>query len=168
MIKITKGNLLKAPAEALVNTVNTVGVMGKGIALQFRQAYPENYKAYRKAVDAGSVRPGHMFVFQTGLLNGPRYIINFPTKRHWKGKSRIEDIESGLRALAEVVKERHIKTVAMPPLGSGLGGLHWPDVRRRIEDFARELPDVSFTIFEPRADAADTDAVKPGGEPPRM
>src|SRR3954466_9849158 len=167
MIEFRTGDILRADAEALVNTVNCVGIMGRGIALQFKNAFPENFKAYAAACQREQVQPGKMFVFETGQLS-PKYIINFPTKRHWKGKSRIEDIDAGLRALAEVVKERHIKTVAMPPLGSGLGGLHWPDVRRRIEDFARELPDVSFTIFEPRADAADTDAVKPGGEPPRM
>src|SRR4030042_1922418 len=96
MITRTKGNILEADAEALVNTVNCVGVMGKGIALQFRQAFPENYEAYRQACERGQVVPGRMFTWATELLQYPKYIINFPTKRHWKGKSKLADIEAGL------------------------------------------------------------------------
>src|SRR4051812_19060498 len=105
-----KGNLLEAEAEAVVNTVNTVGVMGKGIALQFRKAYPENYKAYRRAAEAGAVVPGAMFVFDTGSLTPPRFIINFPTKRHWRGKARLEDIEAGLKDLVRVTEELDIQS----------------------------------------------------------
>src|SRR5947209_16016414 len=108
MIKYVNGNLLEADVEALVNSVNTVGVMGKGIALQFKQAFPENYEAYRKACEHKEVQPGHMFVFDTGKLY-PRYIINFPTKRHWKGKAKIEDIESGLVDLIATIKRLGIK-----------------------------------------------------------
>src|SRR5215467_10807035 len=99
MIELVHGDILLADTEALVNTVNCVGVMGRGIALQFRKAYPENFKVYEAASERGEVRPGKMLVFETGLLTGPRFIINFPTKRHWKGNSRIEDIDAGLRAL---------------------------------------------------------------------
>jgi O-acetyl-ADP-ribose deacetylase (regulator of RNase III) len=168
MVDFRTGDILRTDVEALVNTVNCVGIMGRGVALQFKKAFPANFKAYESACKRHEVQPGQMFVYETGFVGNPKFIINFPTKRHWRGKSRIEDIESGLRALTEVIKERHIQSVAMPPLGSGLGGLHWPDVRRRIEEFARELPEVSFTVFEPRADAADTDTVKPSGEPPKM
>src|SRR4051812_47719706 len=98
------GNLLKAEAEALVNTVNCVGVMGKGVALQFRQAFPENFRRYQSACRAGEVQPGKMFVVPTMNLGSPKYIINFPTKRHWKGKSRIQDIRSGLEALVSEVR----------------------------------------------------------------
>src|ERR1700741_3370805 len=147
MVDFRTGDILRTDAEALVNTVNCVGIMGRGVALQFKKAFPANFKAYEASCKRHDVQPGKMFVFETGFVGNPKFIINFPTKRHWKGKSRIEDIESGLSALAEVIRERQIKTVAMPPLGSGLGGLHWPDVRRRIEDFARQLPDVSFTVF---------------------
>ena len=112
MIERIKGNLLEAEAEALVNTVNTVGVMGKGIALQFKKAFPENFKAYKKACDAAKVKPGHMFVYDQGGIHEPRYIINFPTKRHWRGKSRIEDIESGLEALVSEIRSREIRSVA--------------------------------------------------------
>ena len=124
MIKITKGNLLKAPAEALVNTVNTVGVMGKGVALQFRQAYPEMYRAYQKACDAHNVQLGQVHVFDLGgLAGGPRWIINFPTKGHWKAKSRLKDIETGLRDLIATIERLGIRSIALPPIGCGNGGL---------------------------------------------
>ncbi|MEJ7710957.1 MAG: macro domain-containing protein [Pyrinomonadaceae bacterium] len=149
MIEHTTGNLLEADAEALVNTVNTVGVMGKGIALQFRQGYPENYEAYRKACAQGEVQPGRMFVFATGTLTNPRYIINFPTKRHWKGKTKIQDVRDGLQALIAEVKAREIKSIAVPPLGCGNGGLDWNEVRPMIETAFAELPDVCVLLFAP-------------------
>ena len=99
MIEYRTGDILLADAEALVNTVNCVGIMGRGVALQFKNAYPENFKAYEAACAREEVQPGRMFVFQTGQFTNPKYIINFPTKRHWRGKSRIEDIEAGLKAL---------------------------------------------------------------------
>src|ERR1700690_816271 len=117
MIKEISGNLLDADAEALVNPVNTVGVMGKGIALQFKQAFPDNFKAYEAACRRDEVRPGKMFVFHRNTLANPKVIINFPTKRHWKGKARIEDIEAGLRDLVRVIKEENIRSIAVPPLG---------------------------------------------------
>lgn len=150
MIEYTKGNLLLADAEAIVNTVNCVGYMGKGIALQFKQAFPENFKAYEKACRAEQVKPGHMFIFETGSMVNPRYIINFPTKRHWRGKSRIEDIESGLLALIFDIKRLNIRSIAIPPLGSGLGGLHWPTVKKIIIDAFSELPDVQVLLYEPQ------------------
>jgi O-acetyl-ADP-ribose deacetylase (regulator of RNase III) len=150
MIKVTKGNLLKAPAEALVNTVNTVGVMGKGVALQFRQAYPEMYRAYEKACDAKDVRLGQVQVFDLGgLVGGPRWIINFPTKGHWKAKSRLEDIKSGLADLTATVERLGIRSVALPPLGCGNGGLDWDDVLPRIQEAFRGLPEVQVLVFPP-------------------
>lgn len=149
MIEHVTGNLLEADTEALVNTVNTVGVMGKGIALQFRQAYPENYQAYRKACHQGEVQPGRMFIFTTGKLTNPRYLINFPTKRHWKGKTKIQDVRDGLRALIAEVKERDIKSIAIPPLGCGNGGLDWNEVREMIEAAFEELPGVRVLLFAP-------------------
>ncbi|MGN6270263.1 MAG: type II toxin-antitoxin system antitoxin DNA ADP-ribosyl glycohydrolase DarG [Sphingomonas sp.] len=148
-IELTTGNILRADAEAIVNTVNCVGIMGRGIALQFKKAFPANFRAYALACEEGEVQPGRMFVFDTGAFTNPRYIINFPTKRHWKGKSRIEDIESGLSALAQEVRERGIKSVAIPPLGSGLGGLDWDEVRPRIEAALRDVPDLDVLIYEP-------------------
>jgi O-acetyl-ADP-ribose deacetylase (regulator of RNase III) len=149
MIRWTTGNILDSPAEALVNTVNCVGVMGRGIALQFKAAFPKNFTAYAAACDRGEVQPGRMFVFDLQQLTSPRYIINFPTKRHWRGKSRIEDIESGLHALSQEIRERKIKSIAIPPLGSGLGGLDWKSVRPLIERALAPLSDVSITVFEP-------------------
>ncbi len=149
MIEITHGDILAANAEALVNTVNCVGVMGRGIALQFRKAFPENFKVYKAACEREEVRPGKMLVFETGFLTGPRYIINFPTKRHWKGKSRMQDIDSGLPSLIEEVKKRGIRSVAVPPLGCGLGGLDWSKVRPRIVQAFENVDDVRVLLFEP-------------------
>lgn len=153
MINTTQGNLLAADVEALVNTVNCVGVMGRGIALQFKDAFPANFAAYAAACLAGEVEPGKMFVFETGQLTNPRFIINFPTKRHWRGNSRIEDIDSGLADLRKVIVERRIKSIALPPLGSGLGGLSWPIVKARILDMLAGLDDVAIILFEPLPNA---------------
>ena len=155
MIRYTVGNILDAEAEALVNTVNCVGIMGRGIALQFKNAFPGNFKAYVAACQRKSVEPGRMFVFDTGELTLPRYIVNFPTKRHWRGKSRMEDIESGLAALVEQVRVLGIRSIAVPPLGSGLGGLDWADVRPRIERAMSDLPGVDVQVFEPGPVPAD-------------
>jgi O-acetyl-ADP-ribose deacetylase (regulator of RNase III) len=161
MFELTRGNLLEADVEAVVNTVNTEGIMGKGIALQFRKAYPENYEAYRRACKTGEVQPGRMFVFDRHTFTLPRYIINFPTKHHWKGKSRIEYIESGLKALIEEVRQRNIHSIAIPPLGCGLGGLEWDKVRPMIEDAFHDLPG----RVRLRADVADEGAAGRGDEP---
>jgi O-acetyl-ADP-ribose deacetylase (regulator of RNase III) len=151
MIRYTTGNLLQASAEALVNAVNCVGVMGKGIALQFKQAFPENYEQYRTACERGEVRPGQMFVHSSNSSTGPRFIINFPTKQHWKDSSRLEDIETGLDALVSVILEHRIKSIALPALGSGLGGLDWPIVRNLIEQKLSPLPDVTILVYEPQS-----------------
>ncbi|MEX2223219.1 MAG: macro domain-containing protein [Candidatus Rokuibacteriota bacterium] len=149
MIILTKGNVIEVDAEALVNTVNCDGFMGKGIALQFKQAYPENFRVYERACRAGEVEPGRMLVFPTNSLVNPKYIINFPTKRHWREKSRIEYITSGLRALIEETRRLQIGSIAVPPLGCGLGGLDWREVRPLIERAFAELPHVRVTLFEP-------------------
>ncbi|GIW99314.1 MAG: Appr-1-p processing protein [Pirellulaceae bacterium] len=157
MIEVTRGNLIEADAEALVNTVNCEGFMGKGIALQFKKAFPDNFKAYERACRAGEVQPGHMFVFATGQLTNPKYIINFPTKRKWRQKSRLEDIESGLNALVEELRRLDIASVAIPPLGCGLGGLDWRTVRPMIETALNELPNVRVLLFEPSGAPAARD-----------
>ena len=128
MIEHKRGDMFTEDAEALVNSVNCVGIMGRGIALQFKKVFPENFKAYANACKRKEVQPGRMFVYETGRLTNPRYIINFPTKRHWRGKSRLEDIESGLEDLAHEIRERNIRSIAIPPLGSSLGGLAWAEV----------------------------------------
>ena len=150
MIEYKTGDLLTENAEAIVNTVNCVGVMGRGIALQFKKAFPENFKAYAEACKREEVKPGRMFVYELGELTNPRYIINFPTKRHWRGKSRIEDIEAGLRDLVRVVQQEQIQSIALPPLGAGLGGLKWHEVRVRIEQAFGELEGVRVIVFEPK------------------
>jgi O-acetyl-ADP-ribose deacetylase (regulator of RNase III) len=150
MIEYVKGNLLEADAEALVNTVNTVGVMGKGVALQFRRAFPENYEAYAAAVACGEVVPGRVFGWESNRLDGPRLILNFPTKRHWRGRSRLTDIEAGLDDLRRVLIERDLRSVALPALGCGLGGLDWSDVRERIEAALGDLP-IRVLVYPPQA-----------------
>lgn len=149
MIRSSTGNLLQADTEALVNTVNCDGFMGKGIALQFKQAWPENFAVYAKACRAKEVRPGEMLIWESGRMVSPRYIINFPTKRHWREKSRIEDIQSGLRALVSDVRRLNIRSIAVPPLGCGNGGLNWQDVRPLIESAFAELPDIQVQLFSP-------------------
>lgn len=156
MIRFTTGDILAADAEALVNTVNCVGIMGRGIALQFKNEYPANFDAYAAACAREDVQPGRMFIFETRRLTNPKYIVNFPTKRHWKGKSRIEDIDAGLKALAEEIQSRGIRSIAIPPLGSGLGGLNWNDVRPRIVAALEGLGDVEVIVYEPNAAPAKT------------
>ncbi len=151
MIEFTTGDILRANTEALVNTVNCVGIMGRGIALQFKNAFPDNFKAYQAACSLGEVQPGRMFVFERQRLGNPKFIINFPTKRHWRGKSRMEDIDSGLTALVAEIRDRGIRSIAIPPLGSGLGGLNWAEVRTRIETALRGLNDLQVIVFEPNA-----------------
>ena len=151
MIELTQGNILRAEAEALVNTVNCAGFMGKGIALQFKKAYPENFDAYHKACDSGDVQPGRMFIFDLHSMLNPKYVVNFPTKRDWRANSRYEDIESGLKALVADVRRLGIRSIAMPPLGCGLGGLDWNKVRPMIERAFAQLPDVRLMLFAPEA-----------------
>ena len=156
MLETCSGNLLEADVEALVNTVNCVGVMGKGLALQFKQSFPENFEEYRRACQLGEVEPGRMFTVPTGRLTNPRYIINFPTKRHWKNPSRIEDIETGLEALIETVRRFGIRSIAVPPLGCGNGGLAWSRVAPLIEAAFAQVPEVRVLIFEPPAAKPET------------
>ncbi|MFD0937306.1 type II toxin-antitoxin system antitoxin DNA ADP-ribosyl glycohydrolase DarG, partial [Methylobacterium trifolii] len=151
MITFTQGDLLDAPAEALVNTVNTVGVMGKGIALMFKEHFPDNYRAYAAACKAGEVKTGQMFVTERGHLTGPRWIINFPTKANWRFPSKMIWIEEGLADLRRVIEANGIRSVAVPPLGSGNGGLNWADVRPRIEAALSDLPGVEVIVYEPTA-----------------
>ena len=167
MIRFTTGDILAEDAEALVNTVNCVGVMGRGIALQFKKAFPENFRVYAEACERGEVQPGRMFVFETRQLTNPRYIVNFPTKRHWRGNSRIEDIDAGLKDLATVIRKRDIRSIAVPPLGAGLGGLEWSDVRPRIENALHGFNDLDVVVFEPRG-APETERMVRSREVPRM
>lgn len=170
MIKEVSGNLLAADADALVNTVNTVGVMGKGIALQFKRAYPAMFEDYARAARASEIVRGRMHVWPTGAMNGPKYVINFPTKGHWRAPSRLPDIETGLVDLVRVVRELQIRSIAIPPLGAGSGGLDWRDVEPLIRRAFEAAPDVEVLLYPPGApprasempDATDLPRMTPG------
>ena len=149
MMTFKKGNLLTAESEALVNTVNEVGVMGKGIALMFREAFPENNRLYEQACKNGEVRVGHVFITENLREWGPRWIVNFPTKKHWRNPSKIEWIHDGLEDLRKRVIELKIESIAIPPLGCGNGGLDWSEVRKLIVDALADLPHVDVQVFSP-------------------
>jgi O-acetyl-ADP-ribose deacetylase (regulator of RNase III) len=155
-IELGHGNLLAADVDALVNTVNTEGVMGKGLALQFKKAFPENFVSYERACKAGEVVTGRMHVVKR--LASPRFIINFPTKKHWRHPSKLEYLRDGLRDLVAQVRALGIKSIAVPPLGCGNGGLDWGDVKPLILAAFAELPDVRAVLFEP-ADAPAAEAI---------
>lgn len=149
MIKFVEGNLLEARAEALVNTVNTVGVMGKGIALMFKERFDDNFRKYAAACKAKQVVTGKMFVTEVSELEGPRWIVNFPTKQHWKAPSQMAWVVDGLKDLRLFLVENKVGSVALPPLGAGNGGLDWPEVRDQIENFLGDLESVEVIVFEP-------------------
>jgi O-acetyl-ADP-ribose deacetylase (regulator of RNase III) len=149
MLKFVQGNLLEADADALVNTVNTVGVMGKGVALMFKEAFPENFERYEAACADKSVRVGEMFVTERHDLYGPKWIINFPTKAHWRFPSRMEWVADGLDDLKRVVAQHNIRSVAIPPLGAGNGGLIWDEVRALIVEKLSDLSSVDIFVYEP-------------------
>ena len=156
MIKVVQGNIFDSDAQTLVNTVNCVGVMGKGIALVFKRAFPENFRAYEQACRNGQVRPGQMLVVPTLGIGQPRYIINFPTKRHWKGRSRLDDIRIGLDDLVEQIRIHDIKSVAVPALGCGHGGLNWADVEPMIREAFARIPEVRAQVYAPIGSLATT------------
>lgn len=149
MITFKTGNLLESQSQALVNTVNTVGVMGKGIALQMKNAFPDNTKAYNKAVKEGKMKLGEMLVVPvSSSINGPEFIINFPTKSHWRFPSQLPWIREGLTDLRDKLLKYGITSVALPPLGCGNGGLNWNDVKPEIENALKDLP-IEIVVYEP-------------------
>lgn len=147
MIHYVSGDILKSDAEAIVNPVNCVGVMGRGLALQFKNAFPDNFKAYAAACKRYEVWPGQLFVFDNKVIQ-PRYIINFPTKLHWKDKSLMKDIELGLIDLITTISDYGIHSIAIPKLGCGLGGLNWSEVRPLIESALLHLNDVRVMLYD--------------------
>lgn len=151
MIRYVQGDLLDAQAEALVNAVNTVGVMGKGIALAFKQRFELNYRLYAAACHAGEVRVGRMFVTEPGEAAGPRWIVNFPTKQHWRQPSQLAWVAAGLADLQRFIRQQGVRSIAIPALGAGLGGLAWPDVRAAIEAALADLHEVQIDVYEPLA-----------------
>ncbi len=156
-IILMQGDLLKQhDVDAIVNTVNCVGIMGKGIALQFKKKWPANFNTYADACKANLVKPGFMFVYDAGALATPQYIINFPTKHHWKEKSHIAFIQDGLVDLIDQINAKGIRSIAMPPLGCGNGGLQWQQVKPLIEQACSAIPDVLVYLFEPTATPSAT------------
>lgn len=153
-MKYITGNLLEADTQALVNTVNTVGVMGKGIALQFKERFPINYKLYADACKKGEMVIGKMFVVKENTFQGEKIIINFPTKTEWFKKSQYNYIEEGLKDLVRVIKEYSIQSIAVPPLGCGNGGLKWDKVKLLMDQYLGSLSNISIQVYEPN------DAVK--------
>lgn len=151
MITYTQGNLLDADVEALVNTVNTVGVMGKGIALMFKERFPSNMAAYARACKAGEVKTGRMFVTETDALMGPRWVVNFPTKQHWRARSQLAWIIDGLTDLRRFIEQHRVCSIAIPPLGAGNGGLDWEEVKPHIEQALGNLDEVNIVVYEPTA-----------------
>lgn len=148
MIRFIKGDLFQSGAEALVNTVNCVGVMGKGLALQFKNRYPENYALYRKACSQGRVQPGKLYVVSVYEDFNKKIIINFPTKYHWRNPSEYIYITSGLADLRYVINDLRIRSIAIPPLGCGLGGLRWDVVKNLITDALKDL-ECEILVYEP-------------------
>ena len=165
MIKIEKGDLFEADVDALVNTVNCVGVMGKGIALQFKMGFPENFNQYYQACLKKKVKIGEIYV--TKRLTGVKFIINFPTKTHWKEKSKLEYIKKGLKDLRRVIMDFGITSIAIPPLGCGLGGLQWPEVKRLIIGELKDLKSVSIHMFDPGG-SPEPGNLRIGTEKPKM
>jgi O-acetyl-ADP-ribose deacetylase (regulator of RNase III) len=149
MLNFTTGNLLEARAQALVNTVNTVGVMGKGIALMFKERFSDNYRQYATACKEGQVQTGRMFITELSELDGPRWIVNFPTKQHWRSPSQLKWVIEGLQDLRQFLIENNVKSIAIPPLGAGNGGLSWELVKPEIELALRDVPNIEITVFEP-------------------
>jgi O-acetyl-ADP-ribose deacetylase (regulator of RNase III)/uncharacterized protein YwgA len=159
MIKFTSGNILKDSSDAIVNTVNCVGVMGKGLALQFKKAFPDNFRLYKSACDRKEIKIGEVFITESGDMLNKKIIVNFPTKNHWRGKSKYEYIESGLDDLVTKIKEYGIKSIAIPPLGAGLGGLDWGEVKSMIIDKLSPLIDVEVCIYEPNSAPESKDMI---------
>jgi O-acetyl-ADP-ribose deacetylase (regulator of RNase III) len=149
VISYVQGNLLDAKAEALVNAVNTVGVMGKGIALMFKERFVENFRRYAAACKTNQVQIGKVFVTTVDEPDGPRWIVNFPTKQHWRDPSRLEWLTTGLQDLRRFIIEERVRSIAIPALGAGLGGLQWEVVRAEIERALHDLSDVDVMVFEP-------------------
>lgn len=170
MLEFARGNIFEADVQALVNTVNTVGVMGKGIALQFSRQFPEIMPIYEAACKSGSLVVGTVQTIPLSRLtgmSGPQFIINFPTKKHWKGNSKLEYIESGLQSLRDEIAKHGITSIAVPPLGCGLGGLEWSDVRKLIVDSLADIRDVRVVVYEPAGTPA-AKTMKAAAKKPKM
>ncbi|WP_291722272.1 macro domain-containing protein [Bernardetia sp.] len=146
----TKGNILESNAEVIINPVNMVGVMGKGLALQFKQKFPYNYKVYKEACQNKTIDVGKLLLVDESSLERKKFIINFPTKKHWRSASKIEYVEEGLKDLVKIINENNFGSIAIPALGCGLGGLDWEDVKLLLEKYLKELENIEIIVFEPK------------------
>lgn len=161
MVTFVKGDIFKSPAQVLTNAVNCVGVMGKGVALEFKNRYPLMFDDYKSRCDQGKVKPGQPYLWEDDSAQ----ILNFPTKRHWKDNSLLQDIEDGLKHLASSYEQMGIQSIAMPALGCGLGGLKWSEVQSLIVKYFGSIPDLDVYVYEPhgaaaiRSDADDREAL---------
>jgi O-acetyl-ADP-ribose deacetylase (regulator of RNase III) len=149
MIKlISNGNIFESKCEAWVNPVNCIGVMGAGLALAFKRKFPQMFKEYKQVCKKKKLIPGLVHVWQG---KNPKYIINFPTKDDLS-PSKLIYISTGLITLVKEVKDRDIKSIAIPALGSGLGGLNWKNVKYYLDLFSEDLPEVIVEVYEPLED----------------
>jgi len=144
MIIYKTGDIFKSSAQVITNTVNCVGVMGKGLALAFKKQLPEMFQDYKAKCEKGEVNPGQPYIWENDRVQ----ILNFPTKRHWKQNSLISDIEAGLEYLAKNYAEMGISSLALPPLGCGHGGLNWPDVKNLINKHLGPIEDLDVYVYE--------------------
>lgn len=157
MITFLEGNLFDSPAQVITNTVNCVGVMGKGVALEFKKRYPAMFEDYKKRCEKGLLKVGQPYLWEDETAQ----VLNFPTKRHWRAGSRLEDIEAGLKYLAAHYTEMGIITLAMPPLGCGNGGLDWGDVKALLAKYLGDALDLEVFVYVPsgvRIGVGDEDA----------
>ena len=144
MIYFKDGDIFKDTSKAIVNAVNCIGAMGKGIALKFKEKYPNNYIAYKTACDNKEVKIGKMFIYK----ENNKIIINFPTKQHWYNDSRIEYIEEGLKDLVKVLYSLNIESIVMPAIGCGNGGLSWELVKKTIKEYLLDV-DMNIIVYNP-------------------
>jgi O-acetyl-ADP-ribose deacetylase (regulator of RNase III) len=158
MITYIEKSIFQSPAQVLTNTVNCVGVMGKGLALEFKNRHPEMFDDYKLRCDRGEVRPGIPYLWEDDQVQ----ILNFPTKRHWRENSLIEDIDAGLKYLAEHYQEMGICSLALPQLGCGNGGLSWGDVQPLIEKYLAEIPDLEVFVYVASIAKSQSDDTKSG------
>jgi len=149
LITFLQGDMFRSNAQVITNTVNCVGVMGAGLAKEFKSKYPGMYEDYSERCEKGLVRAGEPYLWEDEDVQ----ILNFPTKRHWHQDSKIEDIEAGLKYLSENFRSMGINSIALPPLGCGLGNLKWADVRKLIEKYLTAIPDLEVYVYEPLASA---------------
>lgn len=149
MIQYTTGDLFAADTQALVNPVNTAGVMGRGLAMEFKKRFPGNFRYYLDACRKGEVRTGKILVYTYDCAGHRKYIVNFPTKQHWKYPSKMEYIESGLKDFVAAISAYGIESIAVPPLGCGAGRLAWMSVRPLIEHYLNRCGNTRIVVYEP-------------------